>query len=212
MTTFIQKSSSPFRYGFIKIQDRARDAGPRGEFGRRQRWIGGRGAHRQQRFRRGRIAPVGGQGFIERAKASGAKVLTGGGVPAGLDRGYYVEPTIVSGLPRNHRLFKEEMFVPILCVADFEEFGDAVAMANDVDYGLTAGIFTGKQDEVKEFLDCIEAGVVYVNRQASATTGAMVGCQPFGGWKDSGTTGKGTGGPHYLTQFMREQSQTVAQG
>jgi len=141
------------------------------------------------------------------------KVLVGGSVKKDgeLKHGYYVEPTIVSGLPKNHRLFKEEMFVPILCVADYEKFDDAIAMANDVDYGLTAGIFSGSQDEVKEFLDCIEAGVVYVNRQASATTGAMVGCQPFGGWKDSGTTGKGTGGPHYLTQFMREQSQTIAQ-
>lgn len=126
-----------------------------------------------------------------------------------LKHGYYVEPTIVAGLPKNHRLFKDELFVPILCVADYDRFDDALKMCNDVDYGLTAGIYTGKEDEVKKFLDHIEAGVVYVNRQASATTGAMVGCQPFGGWKDSGTTGRGTGGPHYLTQFLREQSQTV---
>jgi 1-pyrroline-5-carboxylate dehydrogenase len=116
----------------------------------------------------------------------------------------------VSGLPKNHRLFKEEMFVPILCVSDYETFDDAIEMANGAGYGLTAGIFTGDQDQVREFLDCIEAGVVYINRQASATTGAMVGCQPFGGWKGSGTTGRGTGGPHYLSQFMREQSQTIA--
>jgi 1-pyrroline-5-carboxylate dehydrogenase len=103
------------------------------------------------------------------------------------------------------------MFVPILCVSDYEKFDDAIRLANDSEYGLTAGIFSGKQEEIKEFLDCIEAGVVYVNRQASATTGAMVGCQPFGGWKDSGTTGRGAGGSHYLTQFMREQSQTIAE-
>lgn len=143
--------------------------------------------------------------------ASDGKVLTGGSIrkEGELKHGYYVEPTIVSGLPKNHRLFKEEMFLPILCVADYEKFEDAIKLANDVDYGLTAGIFSQKEDEVRDFLDHIEAGVVYVNRQASATTGAMVGCQPFGGWKDSGTTGRGTGGPHYLTQFMREQSQTV---
>lgn len=142
------------------------------------------------------------------------KILAGGSVKRDgeLKHGFYVEPTIVSGLPKNHRLFKEEMFVPILCVADYEKFGDAITMANNVDYGLTAGIFSGKPEEVREFLDRIESGIIYVNRQASATTGAMVGCQPFGGWKDSGTTGKGTGGPHYLTQFMREQSQTISQG
>jgi 1-pyrroline-5-carboxylate dehydrogenase len=140
------------------------------------------------------------------------KVLVGGYVrkDGELKHGYYVEPTIVTGLPRNHRLFREELFVPILCVGDYEKFDDALRMCNDSDYGLTAGIFSGRDEEVKKFLDHIEAGVVYVNRQASATTGAMVGCQPFGGWKDSGTTGRGTGGPHYLTQFLREQSQTIA--
>jgi 1-pyrroline-5-carboxylate dehydrogenase len=139
------------------------------------------------------------------------KVLAGGYMrqDGELKHGYYVEPTVVAGLPKNHRLFKEELFVPILCVTDYDKFDDAIKMANDADYALTAGIFTGDKEEVKEFLDSIEAGVVYVNRQLSATTGAMVGCQPFGGWKDSGTTGKGTGGPHYLMQFLREQSQTI---
>ena len=55
----------------------------------------------------------------------------------------------------------------------------------------------------------IEAGVVYVNRRAGATTGAWPGTQTFAGWKSSGTTGKGGLGPWYLPQFMREQSRTV---
>ena len=59
------------------------------------------------------------------------------------------------------------------------------------------------------FLDTIEAGVVYVNRRAGATTGAWPGIQPFGGWKGSGSTGKAGGGLYYVQQFMREQSQTV---
>jgi 1-pyrroline-5-carboxylate dehydrogenase len=147
-----------------------------------------------------------------RVAAKDGKVLIGGSVKreGELKHGYYVEPTIVAGLPKNHRLFKEELFVPILCVTDYDKFDDAIRLANDADYGLTAGIFSGDKEELDKFLDFIEAGVVYVNREASATTGAMVGCQPFGGWKDSGTTGRGTGGPHYLTQFMREQSQTIA--
>jgi 1-pyrroline-5-carboxylate dehydrogenase len=152
------------------------------------------------------------QQYVRIADRDG-KILAGGSArkDGELKHGYYVQPTVVAGLPKKHRLFKEEMFVPILCVADYEKFDDAIRLANDSDYGLTAGIFSGRQEEIKEFLDCIEAGVVYVNRQASATTGAMVGCQPFGGWKDSGTTGRGAGGPHYLTQFMREQSQTIAE-
>ena len=122
--------------------------------------------------------------------------------------GYYVEPTIVDNLPKNHRLFREELFMPILCVADYDEFDEVLGLCNQSHYGLTAGIYSNRKQEVKMFLDNIEAGVVYVNRDISATTGAMVGCQSFGGWKDSGTTGKGAGGPYYLTQFMREQSQT----
>jgi 1-pyrroline-5-carboxylate dehydrogenase len=150
------------------------------------------------------------QKYIRAAEKDG-KVLVGGSIKRDddLKYGYYVEPTIIVGLPKKHRLFREEMFVPILCAADYEKFDDAIHLANYTEYGLTAGIFTRKEEEVKKFVDRIEAGVVYVNRQASATTGAMVGCQPFGGWKESGTRGKGTGGPHYLTEFMREQSQTI---
>src|SRR5215204_3021463 len=125
--------------------------------------------------------------------------------------GYYVEPTIVDSLPKNHRLFKEELFMPILCLADYELFDEALQLCNQSEYGLTARIYSNKKQEVERFLDNIEAGVVYVNRDISATTGAIVGSQSFGGWKDSGTTGKGAGGPYYLTQFMREQSQTCVE-
>jgi 1-pyrroline-5-carboxylate dehydrogenase len=152
------------------------------------------------------------QKYVKLAAKDG-KVLTGGSIrkEGELKHGYYVDPTVVVGLPKQHRLFKEEMFVPILCVTDYDKFDDAIKLANNADYGLTAGLFSGNQEEVHKFLDNIEAGVVYVNREASATTGAMVGCQPFGGWKDSGTTGRGTGGPYYLMQFMREQSQTIVE-
>ena len=80
--------------------------------------------------------------------------------------------------------------------------------ANDVDYGLTAG-FYGTPEEVEWFFDKIEAGVTYANRPQGVTTGAWPGYQPFGGWKLSGTTGKAAGGPHYLVQYLREQSRTI---
>ena len=139
------------------------------------------------------------------------RILVGGVVRRTGDfkYGYYVEPTIVDGLPKDHFLFKEELFVPILCISQYEDFKEALNLCNESNYGLTAGIYSNKKEEIETFLDNIEAGVVYVNRAVSATTGAMVGCQSFGGWKDSGTTGKGTGGPYYLTQFMQEQSQTI---
>ena len=149
------------------------------------------------------------QKYTELAFRDG-NVVIGGSIKKDGDfkYGYYVEPTIIDNLPKNHRLFREELFMPILCVADYDEFDEVLGLCNQSDYGLTAGLYSNKKQEVKRFLDNIEAGVVYVNRGISATTGAMVGCQPFGGWKHSGTTGKGAGGAYYLTQFMREQSQT----
>jgi 1-pyrroline-5-carboxylate dehydrogenase len=85
----------------------------------------------------------------------------------------------------------------------------AIDWANRSEYGLTAGLFSREPAEVDAFLDRIEAGVVYVNRRAGATTGAWPGFQPFGGWKGSGSSGKASGGPYYVQQFMREQSRTI---
>jgi 1-pyrroline-5-carboxylate dehydrogenase len=152
------------------------------------------------------------QKYTELAFRDGT-VLIGGSTKRNGDfkYGYYVEPTIVDSLPKNHRLFREELFMPILCLADYDQFDEALGLCNQPEYGLTAGIYSNKKQEVERFLDNIEAGVVYVNRDISATTGAIVGSQSFGGWKDSGTTGKGAGGPYYLTQFMREQSQTCVE-
>jgi 1-pyrroline-5-carboxylate dehydrogenase len=145
-----------------------------------------------------------------RVASRDGRILAGGKVKDNeeLKYGYYVEPTIVDRLPKDHLFFREELFVPILCIAQYNQFKEAITLCNDSEYGLTAGLYSESKEEVKRFLDDIEAGVVYVNR-SSATTGAMVGSQPFGGWKASGTTRKGTGGPYYLTQFLQEQSQTI---
>jgi acyl-CoA reductase-like NAD-dependent aldehyde dehydrogenase len=74
-----------------------------------------------------------------------------------------------------------------------------------------SSVWTDEQAEIERFLAGIEAGVVYVNRAAGATTGAWPGVQPFGGWKRSGTAGKAGGGPYYLQQYLREQSRTVVE-
>jgi 1-pyrroline-5-carboxylate dehydrogenase len=115
----------------------------------------------------------------------------------------------VTGLPLDHRLFRDELFVPFVVVGVVDTLDEAIARANENAYGLTAGIFSGKQDEIHRFLDTIQAGVVYVNRRAGATTGAWPGIQSFGGWKGSGSSGKSGLGPYYVQQFMREQSQTI---
>jgi 1-pyrroline-5-carboxylate dehydrogenase len=151
------------------------------------------------------------QSYIEIAKKNG-KILTGGRVLTDEKRkyGYFVEPTIVDDLPKDHKLFKDELFVPILCMAGVDSLDEAIKLSNTVDYGLTAGIFSEDEKEIKQFFNEIQAGVIYANRKIGATTGAMAGAQPFVGWKFSGSSGKGAGGSYYLLQFLREQSQTIA--
>ena len=126
----------------------------------------------------------------------------------GLDRGYFVEPTVV-GLPASHRLFRDELFAPFTAVAAVDSLDEAITLANDSVYGLTAGVYSEDPTEVQTFLDRIESGVTYVNRRAGATTGAWPGIQAFGGWKGSGSTGKAGLSMYYVAQFLREQSQTV---
>jgi 1-pyrroline-5-carboxylate dehydrogenase len=148
---------------------------------------------------------------VEEAKRDGGTIEAGGEVLRDGDtgRGYFPTPTVVTGLPLEHRLFRDELFVPFLVVGEVDSLDEALQQANATPYGLTAGIFSGDQDEVRRFLDTIQAGVVYVNRRAGATTGAWPGIQSFGGWKGSGSSGKSGLGPYYVQQFMREQSQTV---
>jgi len=143
------------------------------------------------------------------AKKNG-NVITGGErlTDGDLERGLFVQPTIVEA-PDGSWLWKKELFVPFLAVAPFDDLDEAIEKANDTEYGLTAGLFSKDRKEIEDWLDKIQAGVVYVNRRAGATTGAWPGVQPFGGWKGSGTTGKAGGGPYYVTQYLREQSRTV---
>lgn len=124
--------------------------------------------------------------------------------------GWFVEPTLVTDLRLNHEHLHRELFLPYLVVAPVDSFAQAVAEANSVPYGLTAGLFSDDPAEAERFLEEIQAGTVYVNRARGATTGAWPGVQPFGGWKDSGSTGRHALGPRYVQQFLREQSRTIA--
>jgi 1-pyrroline-5-carboxylate dehydrogenase len=139
------------------------------------------------------------------AVLTGAELLREGD----LAHDYFVAPTIVDGLPKDHALFQQELFLPILCLATVKDLDEALQWANRSEYGLTAGLFSHEESEIRAFLDRIEAGVVYVNRRAGATTGAWPGVQPFGGWKGSGSSGKASGGVYYVQQFLREQSRTI---
>jgi 1-pyrroline-5-carboxylate dehydrogenase len=124
-----------------------------------------------------------------------------------LAHGHFVAPTVVS-VPRGHRLVREELFLPLVTVEPFDSLDEALRLVNDVDFGLTGGIFSQSADDVDAFMEGAQAGVLYANRKSGATTGAWPGVQSFCGWKGSGSTGKGGCGPYYVAQFAREQSQT----
>lgn len=146
---------------------------------------------------------------VVEAKRDG-KILAGGEdiqLKPEFSGGHFVDPTIAE-LPKNHRLFKDELFSPFLSLTTFDSLEEAVREGSDSEYGLTAGIFSESKEDVEYFMNHMEAGVLYSNRKTGATTGAWPGVNSFCGWKGSGSTGKGGCGPYYVSQFMREQSQT----
>ncbi|MQY27601.1 aldehyde dehydrogenase [Nocardia aurantia] len=121
--------------------------------------------------------------YIEVAKAEGAQVVLGGG-PA--DRpecgnGWFVEPTIFTGVDNSMRIAQEEVFGPVLAVIPFDDEDDAVAIANDGRYGLAAGVWTSDIGRSFRMADRIRSGTVWVN-----TYRAVSYLAPFGGFKDSG--------------------------
>jgi 1-pyrroline-5-carboxylate dehydrogenase len=144
--------------------------------------------------------------------SDGGQILAGGKrlVDGEFEHGHYVEPTVVM-LPADHELHRRELFLPFVGVTVIDSLEQALTLANDSDYGLTGGYYGASTDGIQTYLDHIEAGCVYVNRAAGATTGAWPGVQAFCGWKGSGSTGKGGCGPWYVSQFLREQSRTHVQ-
>lgn len=149
--------------------------------------------------------------YVDELQSDGARLLAGGRTlrDGALARGFFVEPTLAEA-PDAHRLWRHEMFAPILMLHRVRERGEAMRLANDAEVGLTAG-FYGGADEVPWFHEHIEAGVTYANRPQGATTGAWPGYQPFGGWKGSGSTGKAIASDYYLPLYLREQSRTVVE-
>jgi 1-pyrroline-5-carboxylate dehydrogenase len=154
---------------------------------------------------------------FEKAVAHGSQVgkLERGGnrlVDGDLKRGNFVNPAVFTGVPEDDFLFNTEFFAPILVVEPFRSLDDAIDRGNRVKFGLAAGFYGNDKNELDLFLNKAQVGILYANRKNGATSGAWPGIQSFCGWKGSGLTGKGALGPHYLPQFMREQSRTFSIG
>ena len=120
-------------------------------------------------------------GYVERAKAQGAKVLTGGGAPGGFEQGYYYEPTVISGVQQDWEIVQNEVFGPVVTVQEFEDEKDALAKGNDVLYGLAASIFTKDIGRAMRLSSELEFGTVWINDHLPLTSET-----PHGGFKQSG--------------------------
>ena len=120
-------------------------------------------------------------GYIESGKREGARLVFGGGIPAGFEAGAYVSPTLFTEVDNAMTIAREEIFGPVAAVIPFEGIDEALAIANDTIYGLAAGVWTRDVDRAHRAIKEIQAGVVWVN---CFDEGDMT--QPFGGWKQSG--------------------------
>jgi 1-pyrroline-5-carboxylate dehydrogenase len=138
-------------------------------------------------------------GYIE-AGASEGRLVAGGGSLTG--SGYFVPPTVIADVKPAAKIFQEEIFGPVLAVAKAKDFDDALAMANDSEYGLTGAVYSNNPQHIQQARESFFVGNLYLNRKC---TGAMVGAHPFGGFNMSGTDSK-AGGPDYLLLFLQAKS------
>jgi 1-pyrroline-5-carboxylate dehydrogenase len=139
--------------------------------------------------------------YIEIGKSEG-RLLTGGKAFQHADNGYYIEPTVIADVAPTARISLEEIFGPVLAVIKSNGFDDALAIANNTEYGLTGAIYSGSREKLTRASEEFHVGNLYLNRKC---TGAMVGAQPFGGFNMSGTDSK-AGGSDYLLLFTQAKS------
>jgi aldehyde dehydrogenase (NAD+) len=119
--------------------------------------------------------------FIEKGLEEGAKLVTGGTeLPEGLERGYFVKPTVFSNVSNDMAIAQEEIFGPVLAIIPYEDEEDAVRIANDTIYGLAGGVWSGDEERAKRVARRMRAGQIEING------GAFNPAAPFGGYKQSG--------------------------
>jgi aldehyde dehydrogenase (NAD+) len=120
-------------------------------------------------------------GYVAKGLEEGAKLICGGGRPAHLDTGYYVEPTLFSGVDNSMTIAQDEIFGPVLVVIPYEDDADAVRIANESNYGLSGGVVSADEDRATAVAKRIRTGSIGVNG------GLWYGADsPYGGYKDSG--------------------------
>jgi aldehyde dehydrogenase (NAD+) len=141
--------------------------------------------------------------YIEKGRQEGARLLLGGGRPQQLDKGYYIEPTVFVDVTNDMTIAQEEIFGPVLSVITYEDDDDAVRIANDSVYGLSAGVFSADEERALAVARRIRSGTVNVNGGNFYAPDA-----PFGGYKHSGI-GREMG-PEGFEEYL--ETKTIAIG
>ncbi len=121
------------------------------------------------------------EGFLEAGKSAGARVVVGGGRPSDLDTGWYVEPTVFADVTNDMKIAREEIFGPVLSVIPYDDEAQAIAIANDSDYGLCGSVWTADAEHGAAVAAQVRTGVVAINSSMILDFNA-----PFGGFKQSG--------------------------
>jgi 1-pyrroline-5-carboxylate dehydrogenase len=140
-------------------------------------------------------------GYIEQGKSEG-RLISGGKHIKTDDGGYYIQPTVFADVAPDARIALEEIFGPVLAIIKAESYEQALAIANNTEYGLTGAVYTRDRQKLVDARLRFHVGNLYFNRKC---TGAMVGAHPFGGFNMSGTDSK-AGGAEYLTLFSQGKS------
>jgi betaine-aldehyde dehydrogenase len=120
------------------------------------------------------------EGYIAKGKEEGARLVLGGGRPAGLETGYFVEPTIFADVDNSMTIAREEIFGPVLCVIPYDSVDEAIKIANDSDYGLAGSVYTTDVEKGLEVAAQVRTGTYGINWYAFDPG------SPFGGYKNSG--------------------------
>jgi 1-pyrroline-5-carboxylate dehydrogenase len=142
--------------------------------------------------------------YIAIGKKEG-RLIAGGDVVDTPEKGYFVEPTVIADIAPDARISQEEIFGPVLAILKAQDYDDALAIANNTEFGLTGAVYSSDPEKLERARREFHVGNLYLNRKC---TGAMVGAHPFGGFNMSGTDSK-AGGPDYL--FLFTQAKSVAE-
>jgi aldehyde dehydrogenase (NAD+) len=137
--------------------------------------------------------------YLELGRSEGGRVLAGGGRAEELGEGYFVKPTVFAGVSPDSRVVREEIFGPVVTLLPAGSYADAIRLANDTRYGLSASVFTNDLTRAFRFADEIHAGVVKINQESAGVEFQV----PFGGMQDSssGSREQGKAAREFFTQW-----------